>query len=244
MCTVTWMRNREGYTLFCNRDERDTRKPAAGPCIRELHGVSFVAPVDGDHGGSWIGVNQFGLTLCLLNRYGDPNFDPNRMYRSRGLLLTDLLDCKQDQIRNRLREIGANSYRAFTMLALGVNAPAMLVEWDGNQLQVNENAEEYVPLTSTSVLEPGIAVQRQKLFAEMKSGTDGITTQLLDRFHRSHVPERGAYSVCMHREGAATVSLSEVNVAREKVEFIYRPGSPCLATAEETVSIRRSKHCE
>ena len=48
------------------------------PRIGDVRGVSFVAPIDGDHGGSWIGVNQFGLTLCLLNRYDDLNADPKQ----------------------------------------------------------------------------------------------------------------------------------------------------------------------
>lgn len=68
MCTVSWLHKAKGYVLLCNRDERHTRKPALGPRISERNGISFIAPVDGDHGGSWIGVNQFGLTLCLLNR--------------------------------------------------------------------------------------------------------------------------------------------------------------------------------
>src|SRR3982751_1081178 len=75
MCTVSWIRTREGYQLLCNRDERHTRRPAQAPTVREDQGVQFIAPIDGDEGGSWIGVNQFGLTLCLLNRY-DPQLVP------------------------------------------------------------------------------------------------------------------------------------------------------------------------
>ena len=66
MCTVSWLRQAEGYVLLCNRDERHTRKPAGGPRVGDVRGVSFVAPVDGDHGGSWIGTNQFGSDLVSI----------------------------------------------------------------------------------------------------------------------------------------------------------------------------------
>ena len=132
MCTVSWLRQADGYVLLCNRDERHTRKPAGDPRIGDVRGVSFVAPIDGDHGGSWIGVNQFGLTLCLLNRYDDLSADPSRDYTSRGLLLTDLLDCRDgSQISTRVTEAGLDRFRPFTLLALSVDAPAMLVGWNG-----------------------------------------------------------------------------------------------------------------
>jgi hypothetical protein len=85
MCTVTWLPRPDGYQLLCNRDERDSRQPALGPRLHEQNGVKYIAPVDGDHGGSWIGTNEFGMSLCLLNRVGDVESDGNRDYISRGV---------------------------------------------------------------------------------------------------------------------------------------------------------------
>jgi hypothetical protein len=66
MCTVSWVHQKDGYQLLSNRDEKHTRKPALAPSLRQQRQVRFLAPIDGDQGGSWIGVNQFGLSLCLL----------------------------------------------------------------------------------------------------------------------------------------------------------------------------------
>src|SRR5262245_12838820 len=102
MCTVSWLHQRDGYILLCNRDERRTRKPASGPRIAGGV-VRYIAPVDGDHGGSWIGVNHLGLTLCLLNRYGKWRAEPDRDYTSRGLLLTALLELEaQERVREQI----------------------------------------------------------------------------------------------------------------------------------------------
>ena len=67
MCTVSWLYHPGGYQLFCNRDEKHHRLPALPPLSCVHRGMQYVAPVDGDAGGTWLAVNEAGLTLCLLN---------------------------------------------------------------------------------------------------------------------------------------------------------------------------------
>ena len=50
-------------------------------------------------------------------------------------------------------------------------------------------------------------------------------------FHSSHEPQCGATSVCMHREDARTVSLSEITSSRGQVQFRYFDGPPCKVNA-------------
>lgn len=239
MCTVSWLRQSDGYVLFCNRDERNSRKTASGPRVGSVRGVSYVAPVDGDHGGSWIGANQFGLTLCLLNRYGDWQADPDTEYTSRGLLLMELLDCWSSQyLCERLNDVDLNRFKPLTMLALSVEAPAILVDWTGLECTIDLDAEERLPLSSSSLRDTNVIAQRQQLFADISRPT-GINLELLHKFHRSHLPERGSASVCMHRDDAATVSLSVVTISPGTVEFLYHPTSPCLEARVENVLIDR-----
>jgi hypothetical protein len=68
MCTVSWIHQGSGYQLLCNRDEKRTRRPASAPQLLTRNNVRFVAPIDGDSGGTWVAVNEFGLSLVLLNR--------------------------------------------------------------------------------------------------------------------------------------------------------------------------------
>lgn len=242
MCTVSWLRQAKGYVLLCNRDERHTRKPASGPRVSTVRGVSFVAPVDGDHGGSWIVANQFGLTLCLLNRYGgDGKPDQNRAYISRGLLLTDLFDCSRSQdVIDQMKQRELDRFQPFTMLALAVDEPAILIDWTGLECAIQPDADARMPLTSSSLKDSNVLSLRRKLFAEMASKRGNLDTELLHQFHRSHLPERGPASVCMHRDDAATVSLSIVTVSPGSVEFLYHPKSPCREAPAKSVLIERS----
>lgn len=52
-----------------NRDEQKSRALALAPAIYDRQGVSVMMPLDPQGQGSWISLNQFGLSLCLLNNY-------------------------------------------------------------------------------------------------------------------------------------------------------------------------------
>lgn len=238
MCTVSWLHRKDGYLLLCNRDERHTRKIASGPRLGVKRGVSFIAPVDGDHGGSWIGVNQFGLTLCLLDSYGAAHDAADRVFRSRGLLLTDLLDCRDSlQVIEHVSDIKLDPFQAFTMVIVSVGKPAALVCWNGSERRTDLDAEARMPLTSSSLKDPNVVGLRRKLFCDMVVRRGQVDPELLDCFHRSHLPEQGPYSVCMHRNDASSVSLSVVTVTPETVEFSYHSNSPCLPAPTSKVFV-------
>ena len=236
MCTVTWLRNETGYSLYFNRDERTARRVALGPQLSELRGVKYVAPVDGDHGGSWIGVNEFGLSLSLLNRYGDIEINKQKNQVSRGLLLLDLLNSRSTEaLQQRISGFELTRFRPFTLLGVAIRPPSILFQWTGFHFSFVTDAESFVPLTSSSAREPGIAIERARQFELLKTGH--LTESSVEQFHRSHLPERSAYSVCMHREGASTVSLSKVAVSNGEIEFDYEAGPPCESVEAQHVTM-------
>ena len=69
MCTATWLIHRDGFELYFNRDESVRRGAAHAPEILELDGVRCLAPRDADAGGTWLGVNEHGLAVGLLNAW-------------------------------------------------------------------------------------------------------------------------------------------------------------------------------
>lgn len=241
MCTVTWLRRPDGYQLLCNRDERDSRQPALGPRLREQNGVKYLAPVDGDHGGSWIGVNELGLTVCLLNKYGDMQSGEDREYISRGLLLVSLLDCSEtEQVRSRIVDLKLSPFRPFNLLVLPRSAKSALLEWTGSKYSFANDVDRLAPLTSSSLTEPNICIERQRQFVAL-TASRGLNEDSLDAFHRSHLPTRGAYSVCMHRNGAATVSFSKITATNDEILFEYESGSPCKSNKPMTARLPMRK---
>ena len=242
MCTVTWLQSGDGYQLHCNRDERHTRLLAADPLTQSRHGARFIAPLDGNHGGSWITVNQFKITLCLLNRYVSANSsrDDEKMYRSRGLLLLDLVDSRSlAEVRDRINTIRLEGFQPFTLIGLEPGTLAVLLDWTGRNLLHQSNSESALPLVSSSFDQRGVEISRRRLFDRMMGERGQTDSELLHAFHASHLPHRGAYSPCMHRADASTVSHSLVKVAGDRIEFSYFPGAPCEQA--ETVQGRRKE---
>jgi len=228
MCTVTWLRERGGYTLMCNRDESLSRRPALAPAVRESAGVRFIAPEDGDHGGSWIAVNQISLSLCLLNRYGG-SIVAGTDHTSRGLLLLDLVEClSAAEVLRRVIERDLAQFQPFTLLALEPDSDALVIEWTGSSCLIRQETEWVMLLSSSSYKTHSVLEARRACFERLKAD-ESIDVDTLFRFHANHSPRRSAYSACMHREDARTVSFSWIKATRDAVEFRYHPDSPCTA---------------
>ena len=232
MCTASWLIGTGGYELFCNRDERKTRLPALSPRLEHRNGVNFIAPRDGDFGGSWIGVNEFGLGLCLLNDYSRQLTAPTANPISRGTLLISLLDCPTPAaVIARLRLCRLTFYQPFILLVLAVARPVTMVNWNGAELSVEPDARS--PVT-TSSFEPHV-VQRCRREKFLQLGA--LTPAKLREFHQSRDARGGAYSVCMTRDDAATVSFSHIRVTAEQIEFDYWPRGDDVAIPDEATTI-------
>jgi len=237
MCTATWIRTNEGYELFFNRDELRTRAPGLPPSVRERDGVRFLAPTDGDAGGTWLGVNERGVTIGLANGGSDGR---QRSFRSRGLLVLDLLSSASvDETGARLSSIDGSSYRPFELFAIGAGGEGRLWTWDGRRIAERGVGGDGTLLISSSRDPQRARAERGALLDRLRREHGGLDGDVLAGFHASHEPERGAWSPCMHREDASTVSESRIRVTRDEAAFTYVAGSPCERAEPVIVKIRR-----
>ena len=231
MCTVSWVHQPDGYHLLCNRDEKRTRGAAFAPRVVMRGGVRYIAPVDSDGGGTWLSANEFGLSLCLLN--GSAGLPASGVPRSRGLLVRELAwaPCAGD-CALWLRQLDLRSYAPFSLLMLEPRQSA-LAQWDGVELTIDPDADRHMPLTSSSYDAEGVRRSRLNEFARRVGTARSFDPALLYWFHSSHGSALDAYSTCMHRADAETVSFSWVIVSRDSIRFLYSPGAPCQSAASE-----------
>lgn len=279
MCTITWLQREDGYEVFCNRDELKTRRPALPPRFAECAGVRYLAPIDVDGGGSWLGVNELGLSLCLINHYPTQprnipslrgaggvslrrkknilveadesqntsliplkgGFSKDEKFRSRGLLLTSLMDCKSTEVvSERLRREALEQYRPFILLSFEIHGCFSMTEWNGVVLKFRPLAKEDLPVTSSSFSTNAVILARKENFAKLAQPQSKLDRELLINFHRSHMPERGAHSVCMHREDAETVSFTHVLMTNTEAEIRYCSAAPCRAVKPQGLLIQQA----
>ena len=245
MCTLTWLFNddTQGYSLFFNRDELKTRKRALPPHMQQTpNGISFLAPTDADAGGSWLAVNQYGLTICLLNNYNYASIDPdNRVFKSRGEIVLALIDSHSiASVEEKLLAMDLSFYRGFQIVIFQHEVKEF--SWDNVSLS---QLIPQVPVTSSSYDSEAVCRNRQQYFQSM---TTPIDFNSLSVFHQSHINEdmnliEGKpdfiHSVCTHRALSKTVSLCAVQVSADQVSIAYSDGSPCEVSMGVPVTLAR-----
>ncbi len=240
MCTLSWAPAPDGYVLCFNRDERKTRRPELPPAITSREGVGVLAPTDGEAGGSWIGVNAHGLTLCLANRYGDPLEAPPADPVSRGLLLTSLFgSASRAQVGSRIETADLARYLPFTIVCAEPGSPLLLATWNGHRLARRNWTAAGLAVTSSGVDQAGAEASRRALFGSVGAKDPWFDAEHLTTLHRSHQPARGSLSICMHREDAETVSFSRVEVTSQRVSLFHLPAAPCRGGAGATLTLDR-----
>ncbi|MBL4584235.1 MAG: NRDE family protein [Pseudomonadales bacterium] len=247
MCTLTWFRDDEQYQVFFNRDEQRTRQQANIPSAIEHQSITVLLPIDPDGGGSWISVNQLGLTLCLLNYYQGST--PAGRLISRGKLLRSFAHLEDiEQVAQAIKSLDLMNYAPFSLVAFArssvlhasSSAPGsalhtnkiteQVFQWDGKQLG------SFAPnnmMTSSSVSFDEVFKTRTQLFAaSFSSPAPGVNPTLRRIQHKNYHAtddngDKNYRAVCMHREDAKTVSFSHISVINQEVTFNYIDGSPC-----------------
>jgi len=242
MCTVTWLRRPREYELFCNRDERHERAEASPPEIRERDGMRVVAPTDPDGGGTWISVNERGLTLCLLNGYrASDDLVPAPHFTSRGLLVNALATAPS--ARAVLDDLGTRdltAYRSFDLLVIDPDASPRLVSWNRAANAVRD-AQARVPLISCPVRTGEVRQARTETLLRLVQENRGVNAAVLQAFHESRHEDGWIWSVSMHHDVAGTRSLSRVRVTHDEIAFAYTPGRPGETAAQPPVTIPRAR---
>jgi hypothetical protein len=130
-------------------------------------------------------------------------------------------------------------YRPFRMFAMSVGEPLVLTHWEGAELTIDRRAESRRPIVSSALRESQVERRRRETYASIVGAEDPPPIERLEEFHKSHVPERGTESVCMHREEAGTRSLTRVVVCADEVTVIYHDGPPCTPSPVSALAIPR-----
>ena len=222
MCTVSWEYSESGYVLFFNRDEMRTRRPAAGPEERTRDGVRFLAPTDGEQGGSWISVNEHGLALGLLNHYPKGCRVVSGDRPSRGRLILNLAGRRGcDEVVDEMGRMDLTPYPPFRLIGVD-RGGAVLLTWDGVCLQSTEKGGLRPPVTSSSWRTAAVERYRLELFeSSVRSAGGGIKG--LERYHHEHSSERPAESVLMCRPDACTHSVVRIDLGWKAASMRYEP---------------------
>ncbi len=237
MCTLSFLPENGGFHLLMNRDEQRSRPQALPPRLHHCGSLKAVYPSE-QGGGTWIGLNDAGLCAALINWYARPLLIERPAF-SRGLLIPTLLSASSSEgALLFLRSLPLGKLAPFRLFLFHVReTKATMVTSDGEIVEQHELPWERSHWFSSGHDEAEASRVRGETSVLASAEADASSLPWIRRLHRSHEPEEGAYSFCMHREDACTVSLTEVSVGKEGGSLAYQPGSPCLNAGSERFSL-------
>lgn len=212
MCTVTLVPHASGIRMMCNRDERRNRARARPPERTSIADRTAVFPVDPEGGGTWIGVNDAGVAVALLNRPEAAVPRRVRAFRSRGGIVTRLLRYPRlSALADALATLDAGLYRPFQIVAVQERRAISARSIGGAVAVEIADASVALMFTSSSVQHRRAEAARQALFADLVVRARGNRLRAQAHFHRHRWLSDPEISVDMARPDARTVSRTTVD---------------------------------
>jgi hypothetical protein len=227
MCTVTFAPRPRSYAVAMNRDEQLARAAGLPPAHIMLNGRAVLYPSE-PSGGTWMAVNESGVTLALINWYAVPaRVKIHSASRGEIIKSAGAADSKYD-VETTLAALPLARINPFRLIGIfPATREIFQWQWDLKNLAGKKHRWRLQQWIFSGWDEPGAQRERSQAFrAAQKQGSAG-SLDWLRRLHRSHALLAGPYSTCMHRADAATVSETEVVVFRQRATMFYRAGSPC-----------------
>ena len=218
-----------------NRDEQRMRPVGLPPALHSCEHYQALYPSE-PTGGTWIGVNEKGLTIALINWYSKPQLQGAPAF-SRGEIIPKLLaEHSPGNAERLLRSLPLTRLNPFRLIVVSAKDQSLHeFRSDSTSLEKLTFPWERHHWFSSGYDEPA-TIRIREMTSAGATGTDSLA--MLRSLHRSHEPEKGPFSICMHREDAHTVSFTEINVEREAVTLTYCDGSPCASDRNQSFEFK------
>lgn len=224
--------------VAANRDEQFTR-PSAAPALLDSR-PRILAGKDLRAGGTWLGVNEYGVVTAILNRRVNGESPPLRDARSRGLLCMDLLSHGSAAAADTFIRGHHEHYNPFT--AVVADPSGAYACYNGEEKILVQRLQPGLHVFSSAAefdLHSAKAERAYTLFAllgerlaanrmDRSQAIAALRSVLGDHSLRAGATDLGE-AICVHRETSGTVSSSLVffTASASRFDFFHCTGAPC-----------------
>jgi hypothetical protein len=232
MCTLVLMlRPGELLAVSGNRNELLAR-PSSGPRVE--HGV--LAPRDEVAHGSWLGLNQHRLFVCVTNRR-DAMVDPAR--KSRGLLVLEALQAHTAAgLHAALRELHGDRHNGFHLIYADLQGA--YVTWgDGTAIHQLALAPDQAHVITERSYGAGEGDRERDVAAAFKGLEPDVAAWRVPMTHHVSQPLESA---CVHADavGYGTRSSFQMVLRPKSVQALWTDGHPCRNPARDISELAAS----
>jgi uncharacterized protein with NRDE domain len=225
MCTLIVLHRCVSETplvVAANRDEFFDR-PAEGPALRDTPTGKVLAPRDERAGGTWLGLNEYGLFAAVTNRRSDAP-DPNR--RSRGLIVLDALgSTTAREAADEIQRLPHDTYNPFN-LVVADGVTAHVFSYLGSPERIDLAPGAHVVGNVHPDGEDSRKIARLRDEVAQCHDSDRVRDDLAD-ICRSHAGESPFEPTCVHAGGYGTRSSTLLRLGKSERDLFYAGGAPC-----------------
>lgn len=218
MCTVMFLPSATKITLVSCRDEDPGRPAASAPSIFEENDTKLMYPKDAAAGGTWVGANECGHALVLLNGAFENHVKEKQYRKSRGLIVKEMLSITHPLAY--WHQLDLMQIEPFTIIVLENENLNELV-WDGNNKHQLLHDTSQAHIWSSATLYDDVAKEKRRNWFQQ-----GISNHLLSDTVQIHsflqAHDNTQIGFVMNRQNnLATLSISIIEQQKEVITFNY-----------------------
>jgi len=247
MCTLLALVPPPGGVLqiAANRDEFLAR-PASAP-LRWPGPPALLAPRDEEAGGTWLGVNAFGLFVGVTNRHGAAR---DSRLASRGQLVLKALEAPSvDALHHQLAQLPPRTYNPFHLFYADGRGEAGLSWSDGGRLLQTRLGPGLHVLTERSLGAGEDGAREARARAALLPGGSAPPLSAWADVLRLHAEgDRRREGLCLHAPefgyGTRSSFLLQLGGAKANGQCAWTEGPPCTsAWADGTALLQTVLGC-
>jgi len=216
MCTLSYLPHKEGFYLVNNRDESPARAQTLQPQTITINGKKILCPIDTEGKGTWIGVNEDGRMVCLMNGAFVLHVKKPSYRMSRGKVTLELLAA--DDAETHFESMDLKDIEPFTVIIIERNL-LMVFRWDEvKKYKEILSGDQAYNWSSSTLYNSEVAAVRAQYFNE---NVDKFNSQqeLLLGWHKDQIS--GAPGVMLDLEMVKTVSITSINKEGDLLKMQY-----------------------
>ena len=214
MCTVVFIPNKDSIYFASLRDEDPARKRATAPSLVYSNNGKYLAPIDPLGKGTWVGVNEYGNVIILLNGGFENHVKKVSYAKSRGIIVTELLEVVQPIFEWNFMVL--NNIEPFTLVVYE-NKKLFQFVWDGrhkHQIQLSQT-EAHI-WSSATLYNNETKNKRAAFFKKWISGNPIITKLSVLDFFKSHAEPLNGF-IMNRNEKVKTLSYTFIEIVKNNI---------------------------
>lgn len=225
MCTVSFIKHTDGFSLTSNRDEQ-TSRPTLPPKVYDEFDQNLVYPKDEIAGGTWIASSDKRLTVCLLNGAFKNHKRQLPYAKSRGVVLKERFQYNDNH--SFINEVNLINVEPFTLLMIDHrdldNLDFKVLVWDANQKHASSiDTHNHHIWASATLYNDKQREMRQDWFEDFINTHDSFPTDEIIKFHSgSFTDDKSEDMVMARHQELKTISISQINILKDSKCFIYK----------------------